>query len=461
MEVLANGGGMPLLDAAALPFLGLGSESAVHQLGDVLPDGLFMTDVAGRVTYWNRAAERITGWKREEAVGRDCSILAGDSVRGCACGLGPIRCGMVERERTSKTCNVRARDGRLLLIVKSAVPLFAPSGEPVGALETFTEVSAEHPGQRAEAPVEESRELLGRAPSMLELDRMIKLVAWSDATVMILGESGTGKERVAEAVHAASPWASGPFTLVACSGLDDAAEAELIAQLNGSGSTAAREGLAGSGERNRGTLVLDEVADLTPLIQLRFLRALEEREKRRGNPARTAACNMRLVCTSHRDLKSLVEAGRFRADLYFRLAVFPLRVPPLRDRPGDVGLIGEAFLNRRLPTPDGHPRQILRPALAALEACPWAGNVRELQSVLEFAALQAGNADIDLGHLPPDVRALAPGASSEQRAAAMPDRGEILAALEASGGNRAAAARRLGISRVTLWKRLKDEGQRG
>lgn len=131
------------LPAAALPFLGLGSESAVHQLGDLLPDGLFTTDLGGRVTYWNRAAERITGWTREEALGRDCSILAGDSVRGCACGLGPIRCGMVERERTSKTCTIQAKDGRVLLIVKSAVPVFAPGGEPVGALETFTEVKTE------------------------------------------------------------------------------------------------------------------------------------------------------------------------------------------------------------------------------------------------------------------------------------------------------------------------------
>jgi transcriptional regulator of acetoin/glycerol metabolism len=134
--------------------------------------------------------------------------------------------------------------------------------------------------------------------------------------------------------------------------------------------------------------------------------------------------------------------------------VFPLRLPPLRERSGDIALLGEAFLARRVPTPDGRRRRILPEALATLEACPWPGNVRELQNVLEFAALQAGAADVDLAHLPPDVRALAPGAPGRTT---MPDRAEILAALEACGGNRAAAARRLGISRVTLWKRLKDE----
>ncbi len=453
---------MPQDAIQTIPFLGLGSEGAVHQLADALPEGLFTTDVDGRVTYWNRAAERITGWKRDEALGRDCSLLAGDTVRGCACGLGPIKCGMVARQRISKTCTIRTKDGRLLLIVKSAVPLFAPGGEPVGALETFTEVAAETPGQKAGSPAEEAtRDLLGQSPSMLELDRMIKLVARSDATVMILGESGTGKERVAEAIHAASPWAGGPFRLVACSGLDAAGEAELLALLDGTASATAREGVAAGDDHGRGTLVLDEVADLSPILQLKLLRVLEERQLERPGAERAARRRMRLVCTSHRELKGLVEAGRFRADLYFRLAVFPLRVPPLRDRPGDIGIIGEAFLSRRVPTADGHRRRILQRALAALEASPWPGNVRELQNVLEFAALQAGEADVELDHLPPDVRALAPGAPREQRAAAMPDRAQILAALEASGGNRAAAARRLGISRVTLWKRLKDDGGRG
>ncbi|GEJ57738.1 sigma 54-interacting transcriptional regulator [Anaeromyxobacter diazotrophicus] len=434
-------------DIAALPFLGLGSEGAVRQLADALPHGLFTTDVTGRITYWNRAAERVTGYTRDEAVGGYCSLLAGDAVRGCACGLGPIKCGMVEQQRVTKTCTVRTKDGRLLLIVKSAVALFAPGGEPVGALETFTQAAVEPPGRRAAAG-EEPKALLGGASAMEELHRMVGLVAGSGATVLILGESGTGKERVAEAIHAASPWASGPFLRVSCSGLEDvAAEAELMANLRASAST---------GGDDRGTLLLDEIADLSPLVQLRLLRALEERERRsEGAPA---GRRLRLLCTSNREVKGLVDAGRFRADLYFRLAVFPLRVPPLRERAADLRLIGEAFLERRVPAPEGRHRRIRPEALAALEAYPWPGNVRELQNVLEFAALQAGPADIELRHLPADVRALAPASAGGPRAA-MPGPAEIRTALAACGGNRAAAARRLGISRVTLWKRLKGEGQ--
>lgn len=445
-----NGAGLPLPEATTLPFLGLGSEGAVRLLADALPHGLFTTDLEGRITYWNRAAERITGYSREEALGQGCSLLAGDSLRGCACGLGPIRCGMVEQQRVSKTCTVRTKDGRLLLIVKSAVPVFGPGGQPVGALETFTEAAVEAQARPVLPAGAEPSPLLSRAPAMLELDRMIRLVAGSDATVMILGESGTGKERVAEAIHAAGPWANGPLVRVSCSALEDpAAEAELTASL---------QAAASPGGADRGTLIVDEVADLSPLVQLRLLRALEERERGRRSDGAPAPRRLRLLCTSNRELKALVDAGRFRADLYFRLAVFPLRVPPLREREGDIALLGEAFLERRVPVPGSRRRNILPAALAALEACPWPGNVRELQNVLEFAALRAGHDDIDLAHLPPDVQALAPAAPQR---ASMPGRAEILAALEASGGNRAAAARRLGISRVTLWKRLKDGEGRG
>ncbi|HEY6100147.1 MAG TPA: PAS domain-containing protein, partial [Anaeromyxobacter sp.] len=122
----------------SLPFLGLGTEANLRAMADALPDGLFTTDAEGVVTFWNRAAERITGWRRDEAVGRRCSILAGDPVRGCSCGVGPIRCGLVERSRSSKCCTVQTKDGRLVLIVKNAVPIHAADGRPVGALESFT-----------------------------------------------------------------------------------------------------------------------------------------------------------------------------------------------------------------------------------------------------------------------------------------------------------------------------------
>jgi two-component system response regulator HydG len=445
--------------APPFPMLGLGSEAALRSLADALPDGLFTTDTTGRVTYWNRAAERITGWARPDALGRDCSLLAGDAVNGCACGGGPIRCGIALRERTSKTCTIRSKDGRLLRIVKSAVPLFDSGGRPIGALESFTEV-----GEVVPAPEEPpTRGLLGAHPEMAELRRVIELVARSDATVMVLGESGTGKERVAEAIHAASPRAMEPFVRVSCSALNEnLLESELFGHVKGAFTGALRDRRGRFQEADGGTLLLDEIGDISPLVQLKLLRVIEARQIERVGDSAPIDIDVRLICATHRDLKALVETGRFRADLYFRLAVFPLYVPPLRAHVEDLPLIADAFLARRAPRSTGGARRITPAALAALAACAWPGNVRELQNVLEFAALQAGDADLDVPHLPPALRAVA--RDPERAPPPLPTPEAPLAAdalratLEECRWNRTAAARRLGISRVTLWKRIKALG---
>ncbi len=448
----------------ALPFLGLGSEAALQAMADALPDGLFTTDLEGRVTYWNRAAERITGWSRAEALGRDCSILAGDAVSGCSCGAGPIRCGMVEQGRTSKSCTVRAKNGRLLHIVKNAVPILAPDGAPLGALESFTDVGAASDAGRCEVRIGRAGSaapdfegMVGGHPSMLELYRTIALVARSDATVMILGESGSGKERVAEAIHRQSPRAGGPFVRVSCSALNEnLLESELFGHVKGAFTGAVRDRRGRFQDADGGTLLLDEIGDISPVVQVKLLRVIEQREIERVGDSAAIRVDVRLLCATHRDLKALVEAGRFRADLYFRLAVFPLRVPPLRERVEDLPLLAGAFLASRAPSSRGEPRRMSPAALAALAACTWPGNVRELQNVLEFAVLHAGDADIDVWHLPPELRGQRPVAP--RRATGAATRDEIAAALDRTGWNRAAAARQLGISRVTLWKRIKSLG---
>ncbi len=453
---------LTLSDRSRLAFLGLGSESALQAMGDALPHGIFTTDRAGRITYWNLAAERITGWSSAEALGRDCSLLAGDAVRGCSCGAGPIRCGMSERERTSKTCTVRTKDGRLLVIVKNAVPLAAPDGTVIGALESFTEVGPAEalladPRPIAAAPAPDQG-LVGVHASTRELRRMIHLVAQSDATVMILGESGSGKERVAEAIHASSPRADGPFVRVNCSALNEnLLESELFGHVKGAFTGALRDRRGRFQEADGGTLLLDEIGDVSPLVQVKLLRVIEQREIERVGDSAPVRVDVRLLCATHRDLKALVEEGRFRADLYFRLAVFPVRVPPLREHLEDLPLIAQAFLARRAPTRTGRARTFTPAAAEALQAWRWPGNVRELQNVLEFAALQAGDGDVDVTHLPPELRCGGALAPPRRGASALTDE-ELRVVVEECGGNRAAAARRLGISRVTLWKRLKAGG---
>jgi transcriptional regulator with PAS, ATPase and Fis domain len=451
-----------LTTTSPAPFHGFGTEAELRAFADALPEGLFTTDLAGKVTYWNRAATRITGWSSEEALGRDCSMLAGDAVNGCFCGTGPIRCGLLELGHTSKTCSLRTKDGRLLCIVKNATPLLDPDGSPVGALESFTAVGTAGIEPRCDWPAVRgrpgTRDLVGNHPAMTELLRTVALVAQTEATVMIQGESGVGKEVVAEAIHRGSRRSTGPWVRISCAALDEELlESELfgLAKDDRRGSFQEAEG---------GTLLLDEVGDLPPRLQAKLLRVVERREIERAGDLKPMRIDVRILCTSHRDLDPLVEAGRFRADLYFRLATFPLRVPPLRERREDVRLLVDALFDRMAGAGRPRPAGVSKEALAALEAHRWPGNVRELQNVLELAALRAGAGILELAHLPEELRRPAPSprgppgsaiaARRGSRAGALPAE-EILAALERSGGNRAEAARRLGISRVTLWKRLK------
>jgi PAS domain S-box-containing protein len=453
---------MSLFKLLNLPFRGLGSEEALQQLADVLPDALFTTDLGGRVTSWNAAAERITGWSAKEAIGRDCSILAGDAVRGCVCGTGPIKCGLVTQGRTTKTCTLRTKDGRLLPIVKNAVLVNGEDGRPTGALESFAAVGEVSDGRCEVNPRADGDfcGLVGRHPVMAELYRTIDQVARSSATVMILGESGSGKECVAEAIHKGSARAHGPFVRVSCSALNEnLLESELFGHVRGAFTGALKDRRGRFQEAHGGTLLLDEIGDISPAVQVKLLRVIEQREIERVGDSAPVKVDVRLLCATHRDLKQMVEQGRFRADLYFRLAVFPLRIPPLREHLEDLPRLAESWLTRLAERGGTRPSEISPSAMARLVGFDWPGNVRQLQNALEFAALRADGGRLEEAHLPDELR--------HQRASATPpppparhpashDREQLAALLVETGWNRAEAARRMGISRVTLWKRLKE-----
>jgi DNA-binding NtrC family response regulator len=282
---------------------------------------------------------------------------------------------------------------------------------------------------------------------------------------------------VAQAVHAGSRRAGGPFVRVSCSALNEnLLESELFGHVKGAFTGALRDRRGRFQEAHGGTLLLDEIGDITPTVQVKLLRVIEQREIERVGDSAPIKVDVRLLCATHRDLKAMVQQGRFRADLYFRLAVFPLRVPSLREHLDDLPLLAEAWLARLAARGGPAPAGLTPAALAALQAYPWPGNVRELQNVLEFASLRAAAGRIDAAHLPEEVvrppagvarpgpgdAGLEPGAGGGQGGRAAVLAPEALRAMvERCGGNRAEAARRLGISRVTLWKRLKQAGLAG
>ena len=300
--------------------------------------------------------------------------------------------------------------------------------------------------------------IVGNSREMAPVYEMIGQVAASDATVLIRGESGTGKELIAQAVHYGSRRSEGPFIRVNCAALPEGLiESELFGHEKGA-FTGALQRREGRFERaSGGTIFLDEIGDLPPTVQVRLLRVLQEREFERVGGSRFLKADVRVVAATNRDLEADMEEGRFRTDLYYRLNVFPIHVPPLRDRRTDIILLADHFVEKYN---ERHGRAILRlstPAIDLLMAYHWPGNVRELENAIERAILLADGDVIHARLLPPSLQMAAPGDKRSGPLYIQLDALEkelIIDALKVNRGNRAAAARQLGITERVMGLRV-------
>jgi two-component system response regulator HydG len=303
--------------------------------------------------------------------------------------------------------------------------------------------------------------LLGRSAGIRSVLEVVDRVAPTDATVLVTGETGTGKELVARAIHDRSERAAGPFVAVNCAALAEGVlESELFGHKRGAFTGAIRDRAGLFEGAAAGTILLDEIGDVSPGVQHRLLRVLQEREITPVGAVRPIRVDVRIVAATNRDLRAEMEAGRFRDDLYYRLNVVRIEVPPLRTRREDIPLIAESFFARvgRRSHAGCSPL-----AMRLLQAHRWPGNVRQLLAVLESAHIRAGERRIEAQHLPEEVRDPAgrEGASGERyrkEAPAEEERAAIATALAETGGARAAAADRLGMSRTTLWRKMKEYG---
>jgi DNA-binding NtrC family response regulator len=308
-----------------------------------------------------------------------------------------------------------------------------------------------------------ARTMLFTSASMHALARLVARVAPKTVTVLITGESGTGKERVAEALVHASPRAQRPFVRFNCAALSpELAEAELFGHARGAftGAVRSRPGLFG--EADGGTILLDEVGELAPDAQAKLLRVLQEGEVRPVGEERTRQVDVRVLAATHRDLEALVQAGSFRQDLFYRLNVVRLHVPPLRDRPDDLVLLARHLLDRYAERFGLPALRVPEALLDRLRAHRWPGNVRELENALESLVALSPPEGLDLSLLPFGREAAAPAVDGgplglKPRVEAY-ERGLVVEAVRAAGGNRSEAARQLGISRVTLHDKLKKYG---
>jgi len=304
-------------------------------------------------------------------------------------------------------------------------------------------------------------ELVGISPKMQTLFQLIRRVAKSDATVLIQGESGTGKELIASTVHGLGPRRNGPLIKVNCAALPEGLlESELFGHEKGSFTGAIREKPGRFELADKGTIFLDEVGEVSPAVQVKLLRVLQERAFERVGGTRTIRVDVRIIAATNRDLQKALQEGRFRDDLFYRLNVIPITVPPLRERKEDIPHL-VAFIVQRLATKGGWPPPTVRPAaMRCLLAYDWPGNIRELENVLEFALTQSGGRTIQ----PADLRLrLAPTRETPEDLTLVTlleerERQAIRTALGRCGGDLSPTAKVLGIGRTTLWRKMKRYG---
>jgi transcriptional regulator with GAF, ATPase, and Fis domain len=309
---------------------------------------------------------------------------------------------------------------------------------------------------------------------MRKLFQHILRAATSEATVLIEGESGTGKELVARSLHENSNRCRGPYVRLHCAALAESLlESELFGHARGAytGATTARAGRFEAA--HTGTLLLDEIGEISPAIQVKLLRVLQEREVERLGENAPRKVDVRIIAATNRNLLEMVRAGTFREDLYYRLRVLPIQTPTLRSRREDISLLVQHLLSE-MGSQYGRSLEISPEALQALEKYDWPGNIRELTNALEFAIVQSDGPNILPSHFPPEIhnQIAAPvyQAAGVEAARNMPmayyhshmqpdeEKEQIVRTLKETGGNKAAAARMLGMSRTTLWKRLKHFG---
>ncbi|HNQ22882.1 MAG TPA: sigma 54-interacting transcriptional regulator [Phycisphaerae bacterium] len=433
----------------------------VHQvILDSVADGVFTVDLDWRITSFNAAAERITGVKRREALGRQCCDVFRASICESDCALKRTR--EIGKPVVNRTVYILTADGQRVPISISAAVLKDAKGRVIGGVETFRDLSQVEELRKELEGRYTFSDIVGRSSAMQRLFELLPQVAGSSSTVLIEGESGTGKELVARAIHSLSPRSKRRFVAINCGALPDTLlESELFGYKAGAFTDAKRDKPGRLAVADGGTLLLDEIGDISPAMQTRLLRVLQERVFEPLGAVEPVSVDVRIVAATHQDLEELVRAGRFRDDLYYRVNVVRLRLPPLRERREDIPPLIDRFIARFNRVQNKDVVGVSEGTLAVLMAHDYPGNVRELENIIEHAFVLCRGDLLEPHHLPPALQAVS-GSRSRRLKTALTLREleaiHVADALRRHHGSRAAAARELGINTSTLFRKLRKLG---
>jgi len=445
----------------------------LNQIIDSMADGVFTMDIHGRIASWNRSMERISGYSAKEALGQSCQLLQCSRCFGKKCPSDIKKCKIVEYGASeAKECFLRHKGGYDVPIIKNASAVRDENNSIIGVVETVTDLSdlnkARQKANEAELRLQEIHRLdniIGKSNAMRRVFDSIRAAAASEATILVNGESGTGKELAASAIHYNSRRSKGPLVIVNCSALSESLlESELFGHVKGAYTGAVRDRAGRFEAADGGSIFLDEIGELSPLIQVKLLRVLQERKIERVGESRERKVDIRIITATHQDLLDVVRKGHFREDLYYRLKVFPVFMPPLRERKEDVPLLTSHFVTAFNTKTNKTIKGLSQEAMRMFMDYSWPGNVRELENAIEHAFVlcnqdQIGPPDLPIEIRQPDYSEICPqpfGVPAGTRVKRKKLSKQVLRELlDQCEWNKAEVARRVGLSRTSIWQYMK------
>ena len=423
-----------------------------------ITDGVFSVDFEKKITFFNRAAEFITGFKAEEAIGQYCFDIFRADICQAKC---PIDAAIAGHPQISVHARIIDKSGEQKPVCINSALLKDPHGEILGGVETFRDLSELERLKRELSRGFTTEDIVGNHPKIREILSLLPDIAESDSPVLIEGPTGSGKELFARAIHNLSPRKDNPFIPVNCAALPETLlESELFGYSRGAFTGAMKNKPGRFFLANKGTLFLDEIGTTLPAFQADLLRVLEDGEFMPLGETKALKVDVRVVAASNVDLKKLVSQGRFREDLYYRLNVVKISLPSLRERREDIPLLIDYFIQKFNLLKGRTIRGVTPDVLSFLMGYSFPGNIRELENVIQYAFIRCKSDLIGMEHLPIELFDTA-GDQKESRSdlhTLSKEAEQIRSLLNQYGGNRIETAKALGISRSTLWRKIKKYG---
>ncbi len=445
------------------------SEEKLRSMLSVVPVGIFTTDSQGTITFWNRAAETMTGYQGKEISGNLCNYFL-PSKTDTTASTETMCSVFCSGNLRNCECFFKHKNGSLISILMSSSQLTDSNNKQIGVVGTMTDITYFHNIEEQYKNLSQTMakrysfgSIIGRSEPMQRVYHLLERAAESDATVLLLGDSGTGKELAARAIHYNSNRKDKSLVTVNCSAFPETLlESELFGHVKGAFTGALRDKAGRFELADGGTIFLDEIGDISPLIQVKLLRVLQTKTIERLGDHTTKNIDVRIIAATNKNLPQMLSQGEFREDLYYRLKVFPVTLPSLRERKEDITLLINYFIGKFNETTGKTIKAVAPDALRyMLEYC-WPGNVRELENAIEHAYVLCQSDTIETTDLPHELFT-----KSAQTAVCQTQQGYdpqdherqvLIEALQQAKGNKSRTAQILGVSRVTIWKRMKKYG---